>query len=213
MIIPRPLELIQNFLRRYVSRDRVTDERLIPLFWALIALILFASFYGLRGFTTRLAQELTTSKASLERLQREVEGDYWAKRLETTESLKSQLGARLWDAPTIGLAEAGFEAWIRNSFSHHDGTLQQVQITRSPAAGRDGQTTATMASIQRMTAKVLAPFDHAVLAAVLLDAAKADKIIVIDRLIVRAGTNARIEMDISTFVRTGDLQTGVRALP
>ena len=64
-----------------------------------------------------------------------------------------------------------------------------------------------------MTAKVLAPFDQAVAMKVLGDAAESGKIVVIDRLIVRAGVNSRMEMDISTFIRTAEPQAGGRPRP
>jgi hypothetical protein len=57
-----------------------------------------------------------------------------------------------------------------------------------------------------MTAKVLGPFDPAALTQVLADIVEADKFIVVDRMIIRAGANNRLEMDVSTFVRTADAQ-------
>ena len=110
---------------------------------------------------------------------------------------------RLWDAPTPGLAEASFETWLRQHFGRYGATPQQILITRSPAVGRDGQAATTLVGLQRMTAKVLAPFDQTVLQ-VLADAAEAEKVVVVDRLILRSGINSRMELDISTFIRTAE---------
>ncbi len=213
MNIPSTLAPVVDYLRRHVSQELVSNERLIVLLCATGILVLLSSIYGFWSLTTQMSGQLTASKAGLARLQAEVTGDAWPKRVETTQVLKSELSVRLWDAATPGLAEAGFETWLRTRFSKYGGVPQQIQITRSPAAGRDGQTTPTLADLQRMTAKVIGPFDQTVIVQILADIAEADKLIVVDRVIVRAGLNSRIEMDISTFIRTGESNVGAKAKP
>ena len=213
MNISKTFAPILDYFRRYISLETVSNERLILLLGTAGFLTLVSAFYGMWSLTARMEQQLVTSKNALARMQAEVAGDAWPKRLETTQALKAQIGVRLWDAETPGLAEAGFESWLRNRFSRYGGEPQQIQITRSPAVGRDGQTTPTLAGLQRMTAKVLLPFEQAVILQVLADAAEAEKMIVVDRLIVRAGLNSRVEMDISTFIRTAEARTGAKAGP
>jgi hypothetical protein len=127
--------------------------------------------------------------------------------------LKTQLDQRLWEAETAGLAEASFEAWIRAHIGKSGGEAQQIQITRSAVIGRDGQATPALAGVQRMTAKVLTGFDPATAMQLLADILEANKIMVVDRMIVRAGANSRLEMDISTFVRTADGRPVVKGKP
>jgi len=202
-----------DYVRRHVSQEVVSNERLAGLLGAAGVLILLSGLYGLWSLTSSMGNQLEISKATLARLQAEASSDAWPARLEAARALKTQLTVRLWDAPTPGLAEASFETWLRNHFSQHGGTLQQVQITRSPALGRDGQPSATLAGLQRMTAKVIAPFDQRVLVNVLADAADAEKIIIVDRVIVRAGANSRLEMDISTFIRSAEAAGSAQARP
>jgi hypothetical protein len=45
---------------------------------------------------------------------------------------------------------------------------------------------------------------------VLADAAEDDKLIVVDRLIIRSGANSRVEMDLSTFIRSANPDAGAR---
>ncbi len=52
-----------------------------------------------------------------------------------------------------------------------------------------------------MTAKVIAPFSPDGLPRFMAELAEADKTVLVDRISVRAGRNARIDMDISTFYR------------
>jgi hypothetical protein len=202
-----------DYVRRHVSQEVVSNERLAGLLGAAGVLILLSGLYGLWSLTSSMGNQLEVSKATLARLQAEASSDAWPARLEAARALKTQLTVQLWDAPTPGLAEASFETWLRNNFSRHGGTLQQVQITRSPALGRDGQPSATLAGLQRMTAKVIAPFDQRVLVNVLADAADAEKIIIVDRVIVRAGANSRLEMDISTFIRSAEAAGSAQARP
>ena len=200
------------YLRRHVSQEAMSNERLVLLSGGTVVIVLFSVLFGFWSLTSQKGEELKKSRVALARLQAEVTGDQWPKRLEVTQALKTQLSVRLWDAPTPGLAEAGFESWLRNRFGKYGGTPQQIQITRSPALGRDGQPSSTLAGMQRMTAKVIAPFDQAVIMQVLGDVAEAEQLMVVDRFIVRAGANGRLEMDVSTFIRTGDANA-VRAKP
>jgi hypothetical protein len=52
-----------------------------------------------------------------------------------------------------------------------------------------------------MTAKLIMPFDESTLLGLLADIAENTKTMTVDRLIVRAGTNSRVEMDVSTIYR------------
>ncbi len=200
MNIPQFLQPAVTYLRKHVSQETMSNERLIVMAGAAAGLFLMIMFIGFWSLNQSMAKKVTTSKTNLARLQAEVTGDAWPKRVETTQGLKTQLTVRLWDAPTPGLAQASFETWLNQSFGRYGAKPQQILITRSPAVGRDGNPTPTLAGLQRMTAKVLAPFDQTALQ-VLADAAEYQKILVVDRLILRSGINSRMEMDISTFIR------------
>ncbi len=203
MNIPPTLQPAVDYLRKHVSQEMMSNERLIGMVGAAGGLFLLIMLFGFWSLTQGMADRLTTSKANLARLQAEVTGDAWPKRVETTQGLKTQLTVRLWDAATPGLAEASFETWLRQQFGRYGATPQQILITRSPATGRDGNPTPNLAGLQRMTAKVMVPFDQIALQ-VLADAAEAEKVLIVDRLILRSGINSRLEMDISTFIRTAE---------
>ncbi len=212
MKLPKTIPEAVDFVRGYIKHEAVSNERVGLLLGAAGLLVLFSIFFGLWSLNTSKAQQLLTARANFARLQAEATGDAWPKRVESTQALKAQLAVRLWDAPTAGLAEAGFETWLRNHFSKYGGDPQQIQISRSTAIARDGQT--SIPGLQRMTAKVVLPFDQSVLMQILADAAEAEKIILIDRLIVRAGVNSRTEMDVSTFIKTNEsAPSGARPRP
>ena len=200
--------LVERF-RRHVSQEMVSNERLVLLFAGAVVVVVLVFIGTVWGLTSSKRAELVRSRTALARLQAEVTGDAWPKRLETTQALKAQLAVLIWDAPTPGLAEADFDSWIRNRFKKFGGAPQQITITRSGVA-RDGQPSPTISALQRMTAKVIAPFDQAVVTQLLADIAEADKLIVVDRLIIRSGANSRVEMDLSTFIRSADASAGAK---
>jgi hypothetical protein len=203
MKLPDSLSTAYEYFRRHVSQELVSNERLALLLGGGAALIVLFALFGFWSLSSDMGAQLRTSKTALARLQAEATGDAWPKRLETSQALKTQLSLRFWDAPTPGLAEASFETWLRTQFGRYGSEPQQIQITRSPAGNRDGRSSATLTGLQRMTAKVIAPFEQSAVIGVLADAAESDKLMVVDRLIIRAGANSRVEMDISTFIRVG----------
>jgi len=213
MQIPDRLAPVLDYVRRHINNEMVSNERLVLTLFLAAALVWFSALYGLWSATTHARAQLDTAKTSLARLQAEVTGDAWPKRVEDSHALKIQLNNRLWQAQTAGLAEASFDTWLRNHFGKNGAQPQQIQITRSPAVDRDGLANPALSDVQRMTAKVLAPFDPAAIGRVLADIVEADKIIVVDRMILRAGTNNRLEMDVSTFIRTAEARTAPRDRP
>ncbi|MBY0510760.1 MAG: hypothetical protein K2P94_11505 [Rhodospirillaceae bacterium] len=213
MKIPDSLTPVLDYIRRHVSNELVSNERLLLMLAASAVLIWLSALYGLWSMTGDMRTQLNASKASLARLRAEVTGDAWPKRVEDSRMLRVQLGGRLWEAETAGLAEASFENWLRSHFGKNGAEPQQIQITRSPAFGRDGQSNPSLAGIQRMTAKVLGVFDQATVTQVLADIVEADKVIVVDRMILRAGANGRLEMDVSTFVRTAEARPTPQGKP
>lgn len=209
MNIPPFLQPALAYFRKHVSQETMSNERLIVMAGAAAGLFLLIMLIGFWSLNQSMAKKVVTSKTNLARLQAEVTGDAWPKRVETTQGLKTQLTVRLWNAPTPGLAQASFETWLNQHFGRYGTKPQQILITRSPAVGRDGNPTPTLAGLQRMTAKIMVPFDQTVLQ-VLADAAEDEKILIVERLILRSGINSRMEMDISTFIRA---EPGAQAKP
>jgi hypothetical protein len=137
-------------------------------------------------------------------LQSQLSTNIWRDRRQQSQVLKSVLEERLWTAPTPGLADAGFEKWLRDHMGRYKmEPTQQIQIRRVPvsrtAAIAPGAAPDKLSEIQRMTAKIVLPFDPQGLSNFLADVAEGEKTVVIDRLTVRAGRNPRVDMDISAF--------------
>jgi hypothetical protein len=124
----------------------------------------------------------------------------WAERRAQSDATKLALEERFWIATTPGLAEAGFERFLRDHLSRYKIEPQQIQVRRvAIATGPDAQTRGPLANMERMTAKLMIPFDQSALVGFLADIAESERAIVIDRMIARVGRNARVEMDVSAF--------------
>jgi hypothetical protein len=136
------------------------------------------------------------------RLRKQIETNLWQQRKQQSQVLKAVLLERMWTAQTPGLAQANFERWLRERLSHYRIEPQQQIQTRFVAASRQipgGGTKDPLSDVQRMSTKIVIPFDQAVLAGLLADLAEAEKAVVVDHLNVRSGRNARVDIDISAF--------------
>jgi hypothetical protein len=200
--IPEP---IKNFISRSIGRlsqEIAGNERLR---WLLclsslvlyLALILYAS-----GLSDDAQRSLALSQSQFDRLKVQTEDTQWPERAAEAEQLVADLEKRLWPGDTPGLAEAGFERWIRRTFEEYGVQVRQVQLTRGPALEDRGDfTTTNLPSIQRIRAKVISPLNEAALVNFLNDSANHQAWVVVEQLIVRPGRNARLEMDLATLFK------------
>jgi hypothetical protein len=166
----------------------------VALLWVILNVYLIV---GVRS-AHRHHRELQAEVAKLNKL---VGDTSWHSRLQQSETLKFQVNERLWNAPTAGLAEAGFERWLREHITKEGLDPPQIQITRTPAAIQTANSSRALPGLQRMTAKVTTSFDPHAIAALAAEMAQNDKVMLLDQLIIRTQRNARMEMNVSTFVR------------
>ncbi|MBX7197925.1 MAG: hypothetical protein K1X51_00955 [Rhodospirillaceae bacterium] len=208
MKIPQPVrkaasDLRDRFMERY-GKDLVLSDRLKTMIAAIAVILFLSSLLGLHQLVVSLERHYVRAQTDMARLQSQIRTNVWQERRQQGQILKSVLEERLWTAQTPGLADAGFEKWLRDHMGRYKmEPMQQIQIRRVPVsrttAPAPGATPDKLSEIQRMTAKLVLPFDSQGLSNFLADVAEGEKTVVIDRLSVRAGRNARIEMDISAF--------------
>jgi hypothetical protein len=204
MKIPAPVKKVIDdlhiqFTTRF-GRDIILSDRLKALIAAVAFILLVSGVIGLHQLVASLEHGYVRAQVDMTRLESQIRTNVWQGRKQQSQVLKSVLEERLWTAQTPGLADANFERWLRDRMGRYKmEPTQQIQIRRvavnksSPGAGDK------LAAVQRMTAKIVLPFDPQGLNGFLADIAEGDKTVVIDRLNVRAGRNARVEMDISAF--------------
>ena len=208
MKIPQPIReaasnLRDRFMERY-GKDMVLSDRLKAMIAAVAAILFLSSLLGLHQLVITLERHYIRAQTDMTRLQSQIRTNIWQERRQQGQVLKSVLEERLWTAQTPGLADAGFEKWLRDHMGRYKmEPIQQIQIRRVPVsrAGASSPGTAPdkLSEIQRMTAKLVLPFDPQGLSNFLADVAEGEKTVVVDRLSVRSGRNARVEMDISAF--------------
>ena len=145
---------------------------------------------------------LTLEHDRLARLEAQVAETQWPTRAESAQVLAANLERKLWPGDTPGLAEAGFERWIRQSLESEGVEVRQVQLTRSPVQeDRSEIARPALAQVQRIRAKVVAPLDEAALIRLLSVAAENPSWILVEQLIVRGGRNERFKLDLAVFYR------------
>lgn len=169
-------------------------------------LVIAAGALAWLGLVLLLQQTIETevtrqnkARAEIARLTSLVSDTSWRNRVIETQDLRTRLESRFWPAPTPGLAEASFEAWLRESLQQHGVEVQQILMTRAALENVDSD--GADLPIERMTAKVISTFRAAGAINVAADIAEKDKLVTIDRLIIRTGRNARMEMDVSAYLQ------------
>lgn len=193
------LEARARALAARLRAEGANPERARLMMLAAGALIWLSVVLAMSGQIDTVEARLRSQHAEIARLTALVDDTAWGPRLAESEALLARLDARLWRAATAGLAEASFEAWLRDRFQAHGLEVQQVLISRTQldaagvGAGLDG--------VERMTAKVISAFRPAGAVNFAADAAENDRVVTIDRLIIRTGRNARMETDVTTYMK------------
>lgn len=182
----------------------VVTERLKTLISAAAGLVVLVALFGMHQFVSSLERGYERAQIDKARLESQIKSGNWEERKQQSQVLKSLLEGRLWVAQTPGLADASFERWLRDRLMPRKlEPIAPIQVRRIPLVRQtQGGEDTPLSNLQRMTAKLILPFDGSGLAQFLGDIAEADKAVVIDRMIVRSGRNARVEMDVSTFYRS-----------
>ncbi len=198
------LDRLRAEARARLGHDLGLTDRVKVLISVAAGLMILAALVGMHQTVSSFERDYQRVQIDKARLEAQIKAGGWQERKQQSQVLKSLLEERLWAAQTPGLADASFERWLRDRMSPHKlEPIAQIQVRRVPlmrpmqASEQEGP----LAAVQRMTAKLVLPFESAGLSHFLADIAEADKAVVVDRLIVRAGRNARIEMDVSAFYR------------
>jgi hypothetical protein len=205
--LARIRELQAELHKQIVARlgpDLILSDRVKAMIAVAVGLLVLLGLFGLNRAVSGLEGRYEKARADMQQLKTQIETNVWQTRSQESQILKSLLQERLWTAPTPGLAEAGYERWLREHMSRYGlEPQQQIQVRRVRVSRQTGTGTGSdpLSDVERMTAKIVMPFDQAGLAGFLADAAEGEKTLVVDRLIVRPGRNPRVEIDISAFYR------------
>lgn len=176
-------------------------EQLRPILAGAVVILFVVLIVTMIGIANDRTRNLHTAQIDLARLKQQVKEGSWTERKQQSETRKFQLRDRFWTAETAGLAEASLERWLRERVEALGARPDSIRIQRAAVGGNvDSNARNSLAGVQRMTAKLIMPFEPEALFDVLRSASTHDKFLVVDRLLIRSGRNALVEMDISTFV-------------
>ncbi len=200
--LPKALIDVFEQTRERVETEFASNTRLrwLALSGALVlylglVLVLWNNVSDVRG-------QLRQKQEQLSRLESQTSETSWPERSAAAQSMAAGLEQKLWPGQTPGLAEAGFEQWIRNQLENEGVEVRQVQLTRSPVQeDRSEVSRPSLQQIQRIRAKVVAPLNEAALVRLLSSAAENPSWVLVEQLIVRGGRNERFEIDLTVFYR------------
>ncbi len=190
-----------RFSARFGSELLVSDRVKVLIAAAGIVLFLFTLFAMHQGVTS-LERRYVKAETDSVRLRKQIETNLWQQRKQESQVLKAVLVERMWTAQTPGLAQANFERWLHERLARYRIEPQQpiqIRLVGSSRQVPGGGAKDPLSDVQRMSTKIVLPFDQQALASFLADLAESDKAVVVDHLNVRSGRNARVDIDVSAF--------------
>lgn len=203
--IPDSLEEQWNAFLESASSELQSNERLkwILLGGTFVLYLSMVAFFANQANDSQ--RNYLQERDQLARLTTQASESGWPQRSITAESLVDSFTNKFWPGETTGIAEAGFERWIRQSFDRYDTEVRQVLLTRGPALADEADyMQGHLSEVLKIRAKVISPLNEAGLLRFLEDAGTHSSWVVVEQLIIRDGRNPRFEMDIATYSRTGE---------
>lgn len=202
LTIPTPVKAIAKETVNRLKQELASNDRLKWLLGIGIVILYLGLALYMAGRAETAQRDLNSSQIRLSQIKAQALETRWPLRAAEAQALTSELEKRFWPGSTPGLAEAGFERWIRQTFDQHGVQVRQVQLTRGPVLDGDvGVSDSTLSSIQQIRAKVISPLNEIALIRFLNDTRSHQSWLIVEQLIVRPGRNPRLEMDLATYFR------------
>lgn len=202
LTLPEPIKLIVADARERVERELESNER-IKWILAVGILTLYLSFVlYLAGESSDAQSRFIQTQTRLSQLETQITDKGWKQRAADAAQVRDELRSKFWKGDTPGLAEAGFERWIRQTMAEHQIDVRQIQLTRSPVL--DTQTdlsTTELSSVQIIRAKAIGSLNESGIVNFLNDASTHESWVVVEQFIARGGRSDRFEMDIATYFK------------
>ena len=171
-------------------RDEIVNELTINvrLRW-FVAFAFLLLYLGVITFlinsSNQASQKYNFALSELSRINNQTSEQRWPDRALRARNMAISLEKRLWKGETPGLAEAGFERWIRTTLSGYGIEVRRVQLTRGPVQeDKSNLDNNFLSDIQRLRAKVICPLNEIGLIRFLEIASRNTSWIVIEKLII-----------------------------
>src|SRR4051812_42105891 len=121
-VVARFQELRAELRRQLAARlgpDIVLSDRVKAMIAVTAGLVILLGLFGLNRGVGVLESRYEKAQTEMQQLKTQIETNVWQKRNQESQTLKSLLRERLWTAATPGLAEAGYERWLREHLSRY----------------------------------------------------------------------------------------------
>jgi hypothetical protein len=181
--------------------------------WGIALIVGTCWLYGILLLSETLqAQTLRhrTLAQSVSRLQAQLAQTEWLQRVAPAKNLAVQLEGRLWQASTLGLAQAAFQEWLSVNANQAGATRSQITVTpvldatltqtdQATDTKTMSTTGSTPAGLWKITAKLSFESPAPILLNLLNQIEGNDKKVIVTSLNVRKEPTPRVEMELSSY--------------
>lgn len=167
----------------------------------LMAIVAILWIYGLllaADHVSALEKELVELNEQAARLKQLTSSPEWPARAEEAASLLATLRAMAWVDSDLGVVEATFQDWVRATANAAGLRLRELGISRPGTAAQAAASgVASGAATQLIKARLVAELDRPALLGFLSEAANLDRVVMVDRLLLRTWTQPpSVEIDL-----------------
>jgi len=167
--------------------------------WAILGILWFYGVLVLRDEVPKRAEAYNAVARKIARTQAVATQTTWGARREAAVAAQAQLENRLWQAPTLGLAQATFNDWLRDASNQTKLSRPNLTIAaqEDDTKGAEG-----MPKLWKVTARMGFDFTPQSLYALLARIGGYDKAIQVESLTVRGSPTPRAELQLVAYFRT-----------
>jgi len=183
-----------------------TNRRAVLGLLAIVTIVVGYGLVWLNDAAARLRLEEGRERLRLQRVVEIARETEWPERVDASQQAREALEARLWTAPSEGVARADIQDWI-SGIGREVGLPNldiRIELTKPPALPADlRQITATIAA-QPLEAAVVAMLDRI---------ERSPHLVVVDRLNLKQQPGPYLEMALIGYARIGAARDNAADVP
>lgn len=123
-----------------LQQQTAANPRLRWMLWAVLYILLMYLALSMGDWRTQQQQSINQLQRTALKLQALESQTEWAERWAAEQAVSTQLQARLWQANSIGLAEADLQNYLRNLINNHNGDGLRLRLAPTETLVIAGET-------------------------------------------------------------------------
>jgi hypothetical protein len=176
-------------------QDNIANPRSRLLILGLVFTVAASGLTVLDSLDSSITGQIAERQRQLARIEHVGDGALWQRRRTETDLARVQAEGQLWDAQTVGLAQADFQTWIVDQATRSG--IGQIDIHT-----RVSQATNNALKLRQLTAQVNGRFDGVALPKLMQAIAGHNRLVLVNRLDIHTAPAPRFEMWLATYLRS-----------